>query len=265
MMATEVTFKLTGLESVLAKIRALDAKLADKVFRKVVNKAGDEAVAAIRAAARDPSKGRRKRPKPRPSGTLAASVGKKQAKLSNGTFIWCGVGPRADRQGQHGWLVEHGHRAVTGGSVERLDKQGKAIAGSAPIQKRGRTYTYELAQGADSKSVRRRKALYKFLAGTKGPLTAAALRGPQMEARMRELVEAAGKARFTGKESSPLLEGAVKTKGIREKMHGRRGEGRVIGKVPPWPFMEPTFAVIAPGLVDRMIQDIRTLFDSAGT
>ncbi len=146
--APDVRVTVRGLDEARRIMRDFSARLEKKVLRGALNKAATIGQKAAREEAlkhthrtpywfsvADPETGKKKRIKAKISGPkpLYESIAKRSKTRSG--LIRVSVGEISDLP--HGWLVEHGHRMVVGGTVMRIS--GKQAGKTPKARSRERT------------------------------------------------------------------------------------------------------------------------------
>jgi HK97 gp10 family phage protein len=136
------TMRLSGANEITAALKGVSEKLAGQTLNKAIKAAANVMLRAAKAAARKRHKSGKG------TGNLARSMAIRQLTYANGV-VYAAIGPSWPK-GAHGWLVEHGHRIVTGGTVTR--RGGKfGFGGAAPIEKKSRRLQERVYLGRNSR------------------------------------------------------------------------------------------------------------------
>jgi hypothetical protein len=199
-------------------------QLPDAVARRVLKPAMQAAdLVGQRAAQAEAQRHRSKRNRPHLDTTAGA------AEAVRGQTVVGKVGYFGDA-GSHGWLAEHGHRIVLGGSVARINPNrrdyGQAGRELAPGS------SFKVYHANQSRYRGRERALETYLEAATG------MGHFRATSRLLSDIDAANR----GGQESELLRGALETGGVYQTRNRRTGgHGHVAGQVPPHPILAPAY------------------------
>lgn len=242
MSSVTVNIKVSGVEGVIAALNRLGDKVRNRVMMQSVKVAAKTPQGVIALAALNPSKGQAKSER-RNTGNLSQSIQVRTKRYQNGMVAWAGVGPATSTpyKGYHGFLVEFGHRIVVGGTVNRLDKLGRERANTAAVYKPGSRFAMKIYLGTQSRYRKRTRALFRMLR--------------KEGATIEELLSRLNFERLSG-EKTKLGSLARQTGAIYEKRVGTRGGGRILGRVPAYPFVGPSFRQVEHATNTTLIREL---------
>lgn len=142
----DLNANISGMGEAKRLLDGLPDRVANKVVKAGLDDAAKIGVAAVKDEAKSHASGKKDHKR------LYATAIVRAKSYQSGEVQYRAVG-FAHPEGAHGWLVEHGHRMVVGGSVARLRGRSRVAA----IEAKSKTYTYSQYLGTNSRYRRLRK------------------------------------------------------------------------------------------------------------